>query len=171
MFPNQVGKTSKITKLGPQTQVDKKSEEPKPGPSKEVAQKCDAITNLFAERRQKMQEQKKENEVKVFEEKKEAKKEDTSNLSLKKVFTKNVHEYFSVVAEKGKMAEKLRKAAPYNFFLTTVTESPVTHNEPLSVTFMELLDPSLGDLESSVQINFMVDLGWLLAQYYFTGNE
>lgn len=33
----------------------------------------------------------------------------------------------------------------------------------------ELLDTSLGVIESSVQMNFMVDIGWLLGHYYFAG--
>lgn len=33
----------------------------------------------------------------------------------------------------------------------------------------EILDPSLGEIESSVQMNFMVDIGWLLGHYYFAG--
>lgn len=69
------------------------------------------------------------------------------------------------------MADKLKKAAPYNMFLTVITDSKPTHNEPLSITFQEIFDKSLGDLESSVQINFMVDIGWLMAHYYFAGNE
>lgn len=35
--------------------------------------------------------------------------------------------------------------------------------------FVEILDQSLGELESSVQINFMIDIGWLLGHYYFAG--
>lgn len=75
--------------------------------------------------------------------------------------------YLPVILLKGKMAEKLKNAAPYNMFLTTVTDSPSTHNDPLSITFQELLDSSLGEIESSVQFNFMVEIGWLLAQYTF----
>lgn len=81
----------------------------------------------------------------------------------------NISDYNPVVAPKGKMAEKLKAAHPYNYFLTVIPSSPATHSEPLSITFQELLDPSLGELESSVQINFMVELGWLLAQYHFAG--
>lgn len=77
------------------------------------------------------------------------------------------HHFLPVILPKGQMADKLKEAAPYNFFLTTVTAAPETHSDPLSVTFQELLDPSLGELESSVQFNFMVDVGWLLAQYAF----
>lgn len=47
---------------------------------------------------------------------------------------RNIHDYISVVLPKGNMAEKLKNAAPYNFFLTTITSSPATHHEPLSVT-------------------------------------
>lgn len=47
-------------------------------------------------------------------------------------------DYFKVVAPKGEMADKLAKAAPYNFFLTTIADSKPTHFEPLSITFLGL---------------------------------
>ncbi|CAG2062260.1 unnamed protein product [Timema podura] len=71
----------------------------------------------------------------------------------------------------GTMASKMKAAAPYHFFLTTIKGAEPTHSEPLSVTFSELLDPTLGDLVSSLQINFMVDLGWLMANYYIHGHS
>lgn len=83
--------------------------------------------------------------------------------------TVDIHKYIKVVLPKGKMAEKLRAAHPFNYFLTCIPSSPRTHTEPLSITFQEILDKSLGELESSVQINFMVEPGWLLGQYYFAG--
>lgn len=81
----------------------------------------------------------------------------------------DIHKYIKVVAPKGNMANKLKASHPFNFFLTCISSSPPTHNEPLSITFQEILDQSLGELECSVQINFMVDIGWLLGQYYFAG--
>lgn len=71
----------------------------------------------------------------------------------------------------GDVQAKLDAAAPYYFFLTSIKDSPQTHNEPLTITFTELLDGGLGELDSSLQINFMVELGWLLAQYFYTGNR
>lgn len=88
-----------------------------------------------------------------------------------KQIVKDIKDYVQVVAPKGQMADKLKKAAPYNMFLTVITDSKPTHNEPLSITFQEIFDKSLGELESSVQISFMVDVGWLMAHYYFAGNE
>lgn len=76
-----------------------------------------------------------------------------------------LRQFIPVVLPKGRMAAKLAAAAPYNIFLTTVTSAPATHSDPLSVTFLEILDPSLGELESSIQLNFTVDINWLLAQY------
>lgn len=64
------------------------------------------------------------------------------------------------------MAEKLKMAAQYKFCLTIITASKPTH-----VTAVELLDDSLGNLESSVHMNFIVDLGWLMAKYFFSGYE
>jgi tyrosyl-DNA phosphodiesterase 1 len=120
----------------------------------------------------------------------------TDNLSVlekKKLLHAKLKNYFKVVMPMGKMAEKLEKAAPYNFFLSSITDSKPTHSEHLSITFQgkqirlsswqvaikyfffsfrfvpEILDHSLGELESSVQINFMIDIGWLLGNYYFAG--
>lgn len=73
--------------------------------------------------------------------------------------------FIPVVLPLGQMAAKLKAAAPFNVFLTSVTSAPLTHSDPLSITFLEILDPSLGELESSVQLNFTVDINWLLAQY------
>jgi len=96
--------------------------------------------------------------------------QDTSNLAKKqKLMAKNIRDYIPVVVEKGGMAKKLERAAPYNMFLTAITDSKPTHSEPLSITLQEILDESLGEIESTVQINFMVDIGWLLGHYYFAG--
>ncbi|XP_034668387.1 probable tyrosyl-DNA phosphodiesterase [Drosophila subobscura] len=95
---------------------------------------------------------------------------DSSNLAKKqKLAERNIRDYIPVVVEKGGMAKKLERAAPYNMFLTAITDSKPTHQEPLTVTLQEILDESLGEIESSVQINFMVDIGWLLGHYYFAG--
>ena len=68
-------------------------------------------------------------------------------------------------------AFRLAETGPYNFFLTAVRDSPPTHTEFLSIRFHELLDPSMGDLDSSLQINFMVELDWLLEMYKVYGHE
>ncbi|XP_055535564.1 probable tyrosyl-DNA phosphodiesterase isoform X1 [Wyeomyia smithii] len=164
----------------------KNDEEPKT-PSSQSSSKTDinavktvetnsAVADLFAERREKM--------AKKFEEKKNVEtppasssqvihqaQTNTTGVSLKKVIPRNIHDYYPVVLPRGQMAKKLENAAPYNFFLTTITDAPITHKESLSITFQELLDSSLGELESSVQMNFMVDIGWLLGHYFFAGCE
>ncbi|KAF6200302.1 hypothetical protein GE061_006605 [Apolygus lucorum] len=70
---------------------------------------------------------------------------------------------------KNSITSKLEAAAPYNFFLTTITESKDTHHEKLSVSFIELIDPMLGELDGVLQMNFMVQLGWLLSQFHILG--
>lgn len=81
------------------------------------------------------------------------------------VIPPKLQEFFPLVLPRGQMSEKLRRAAPYNMFLTAVTASAQTHSQPSFITFLDLLDASLGELESSVQINFTVSIGWLFAQY------
>lgn len=89
-------------------------------------------------------------------------------LTINSSGTKN---FFPVQPQKGKMAQRLKDAAPYNFFLTTVTAAEETHSEPLSITFQDLLDDSLGELKASVQFSFEVDVDWLKAQYERSGNS
>lgn len=84
---------------------------------------------------------------------------------------RKIEDYIEVLYPKGEAIKKYEASAPYHFFLTAVTKCKETHKEGLSITMQEILDKSLGDLESSVQINFMVDVGWLLAHYYFAGHE
>lgn len=86
-------------------------------------------------------------------------------------FCPQIEDFVHVIRPKGESGKKLEASAPYNFFLTAITSSPATHNEDLTITLQEILDSSLGDLESSLQINFMVDVGWLLGHYYFAGHE
>ncbi|KAG8230462.1 hypothetical protein J437_LFUL009951 [Ladona fulva] len=70
----------------------------------------------------------------------------------------------------GGFLKKWEDSLPYNFFLTTIYSSPKTRSEGLSITFRDLLDESLGTIESSLQINFMVELDWVLSNYHRTGN-
>uniref|UniRef100_A0A182KD68 PLD phosphodiesterase domain-containing protein n=1 Tax=Anopheles christyi TaxID=43041 RepID=A0A182KD68_9DIPT len=72
---------------------------------------------------------------------------------------------------RGRMADKLAAAAPYNFFLSAITDSQPTHTDLLSVSFQELLDSSLGELECSLQIHFVIDINWPLEHYSSAGYE
>ncbi|XP_061725715.1 probable tyrosyl-DNA phosphodiesterase [Cydia pomonella] len=78
-------------------------------------------------------------------------------------------EYLTVVRPAGGMAAKHAASAPYHIFYTTIASAKETHSQPYSITFLEILDRSLGELQCSLQINFMVEPAWLLAQYYFAG--
>lgn len=63
------------------------------------------------------------------------------------------------------MAEKMIYNEPYNLFFTTIPESEKTLKQPNCITFTDLLCPSLGSLVRSLQINFMIDIEWLMKQY------
>jgi len=69
------------------------------------------------------------------------------------------------------MAEKLNANAPYNLFFTTIPDSPATLNQKNAITFTDLLCPSLGELKCSLQINFIIDIAWLMEQYEKKGQE
>nr|XP_023029940.1 probable tyrosyl-DNA phosphodiesterase [Leptinotarsa decemlineata] len=66
---------------------------------------------------------------------------------------------------KGTMMEKLERVSPYNLFFTTIIKASETLKQSNSITFTDLLCPSLGELKCSLQINFMIDIDWLLKQY------
>lgn len=89
-------------------------------------------------------------------------------------------------APPGSTLAKLEKAAPYNIFFTTIIKASETLTQPNAITFtgketfclfgltllcmyiffiLDLLCPSLGELKCSLQINFMIDIDWLLKQY------
>ncbi|KAJ8922814.1 hypothetical protein NQ315_007849 [Exocentrus adspersus] len=74
-------------------------------------------------------------------------------------------EIFKSRSKPGTMLENLERAAPYNFFFSTVNKAPETQTQPNAITFTDLLCPSLGELKRSLQINFMIDIDWLLKQY------
>ena len=64
------------------------------------------------------------------------------------------------------IADKIDKS-DCHYFLSAIEGIPETKKQQFSLSFSDILDPSLGALESSVQFNFMVELGWLLAQYCY----
>ncbi|KAI4455409.1 tyrosyl-dna phosphodiesterase 1 [Holotrichia oblita] len=67
------------------------------------------------------------------------------------------------------MASKLEKNAPYNIFFTQVPKAIETMNQDNTITFTDLLCPSLGELQASLQFNFMIDVMWLIEQYQARG--
>ncbi|CAG9574040.1 unnamed protein product [Danaus chrysippus] len=83
--------------------------------------------------------------------------------------TRDPRSFLDVVVTPGGMLSKHAAAAPYYVFYTTIKDSKNTHEQKYSITLLEILDSSLGELKCSLQINFMVDAGWLLAHYYFAG--
>ena len=69
------------------------------------------------------------------------------------------------VVEPGEFAYKHAISSPYHIFFTRVEQVKATYNQPLTITFPELLDKSLGEIEESLHLNFMIDIGWLTLQY------
>ncbi|XP_025200386.1 probable tyrosyl-DNA phosphodiesterase [Melanaphis sacchari] len=72
---------------------------------------------------------------------------------------------------KGTVDKKLEKSEPFRIFMSPIECDPGTHTEELTLSFPELLDQSLGDLTESLHINFMVELGWFLAQHFITDQK
>ena len=69
------------------------------------------------------------------------------------------------------LVQKLEAAKPYNLFLTKVKGIKSTHNDKNSLFLTDLLHSCHGDLQKTVQINFLVDYEWLKMCYEATGNE
>eukprot|EP00088_Acartia_fossae_P012403 TRINITY_DN16392_c0_g1_i6.p1 TRINITY_DN16392_c0_g1~~TRINITY_DN16392_c0_g1_i6.p1 ORF type:complete len:592 (+),score=114.72 TRINITY_DN16392_c0_g1_i6:30-1778(+) len=72
---------------------------------------------------------------------------------------------------KSKVLQKIEDSAPFYYFLNKVKDNPDTHKSSHSIYMTDLLHPSLGNLKSSLQINFMVELDWLLMNYEVTKNS
>lgn len=62
------------------------------------------------------------------------------------------------------MAQRLEKAAPYYLFMNKIPHVPEPKGSN-SITFQDILDPSLGELESSCHLTFTLDLQWLIDEY------
>nr|XP_033337495.1 probable tyrosyl-DNA phosphodiesterase [Megalopta genalis] len=75
------------------------------------------------------------------------------------------------VVEPGNFALKYALSAPYHLFFSRIQNSKETYDQQCSITFPEILDISLGEITSSLQINFMVDVGWLCLQYLLAGQR
>ncbi|XP_022901659.2 probable tyrosyl-DNA phosphodiesterase [Onthophagus taurus] len=63
------------------------------------------------------------------------------------------------------MATKLENNRPYNIFFSSINQIPETLQQRNSITFSDLLCPSLGELKCSLQINFLIDIPWIIDQY------
>ena len=99
-----------------------------------------------------------------------------SQNSPEKKYSKkdNVSENQSIPTTKifhNDVKQKLIRMSPMNLFFNKVKSSPQTHKDKRSLFFMDLLHPSLGNLESSLQINFMVEYDWLMMNYQVTKND
>lgn len=69
---------------------------------------------------------------------------------------------------KGEALEKIAKSKPYNILENTLIHEEADQRN--SLTFLELLDESLGKLESSIIFSKEVNLQWLLLNYSLTKN-
>ncbi|XP_015371889.1 PREDICTED: probable tyrosyl-DNA phosphodiesterase, partial [Diuraphis noxia] len=72
---------------------------------------------------------------------------------------------------KGTVDKKLERSEPYRIFTSPISCDSKTHTEESTLSFPELLDKSLGELSESLHLNFMVEIGWLVAQYAITGQR
>ncbi|XP_042224593.1 tyrosyl-DNA phosphodiesterase 1-like isoform X2 [Homarus americanus] len=60
---------------------------------------------------------------------------------------------------------RLSASEPFNFFLNKTFSIKETQEDPLALVFPDLLNPQLGELVESAQLNFMVDLEFLMENY------
>lgn len=75
----------------------------------------------------------------------------------------------SIICSSDTMASKLEKASPYSIFFIKVPKAVETMTQKNTITFTDLLCPSLGQLKFSLQLNFMIDIMWLMEQYQARG--
>ncbi|XP_066587696.1 probable tyrosyl-DNA phosphodiesterase [Prorops nasuta] len=96
---------------------------------------------------------------------------DRKELRKKAIFQMRSHGMKFSVIEPGGFALKFALSAPYHFFLTTVEKSKETYEQKNSVALHEILDESLGEIEKSLHINFMIDVGYLCSQYLLAAQK
>lgn len=99
-----------------------------------------------------------------------------SQLELKEQSRKNDGVHISIGEDLNRsysnnVSRKLELRSPMNLFFTKVKDSLETHKDEKSLHITDLFHPSLGSLESSLQINFMVEYEWLMMNYELTNNE
>lgn len=64
------------------------------------------------------------------------------------------------------MDKILENSKPYNMFVTKIQDAEVEHAKNLqSITFEDIFDKSLGEIQETLQINFVVDFKWLMNKY------
>ncbi|XP_033125892.1 tyrosyl-DNA phosphodiesterase 1-like isoform X2 [Anneissia japonica] len=90
---------------------------------------------------------------------KKRKKDDVEQGESSKKRKKEVNDKHSTVLD------VIDAATPLSFFMTKVTGIASKYNNT-AVHISELLSPAMGDLEASVQFNYMHDIPWLMQQYH-----
>ncbi|ODM92706.1 putative tyrosyl-DNA phosphodiesterase [Orchesella cincta] len=120
-----------------------------------------SIGNLSDERRRKYLEQKEKIQSAVVKTR-ESRNEDLNQPAIKPLDSKrNVRN----------MAQKWESSCPFNVFLTKVRDIPVEVEGVLSASFVDLFDPSLGEVKALCHINFMVEANWFFDQTIRAGLE
>ncbi|XP_015593226.1 probable tyrosyl-DNA phosphodiesterase [Cephus cinctus] len=92
-------------------------------------------------------------------------------LREKTISMMKAHGHKISVAKVGEFGMKFALAAPYHFFLTRVEKCHATYDQTNSISFPEILDISLGEIQSSLQLSFVVDVGWLCLQYLLAAQK
>ncbi|KAL3266588.1 hypothetical protein HHI36_010752 [Cryptolaemus montrouzieri] len=96
----------------------------------------------------------------------ENKKKNFSEKKVKTTIYQSVkHEQATSLSGENNMLKKWLCNSPYFIFYTTIPKSPDTLKQKNGITFTDLLCPSLGKLKCTLQINFMIDIMWLMEQY------
>lgn len=64
------------------------------------------------------------------------------------------------------MDKTLENSKPFNLFVTKIQDSDTElPSNSQSIEFTDIFDSSLGEVKSTLQINFVVDFKWLMNQY------
>lgn len=139
------------------------------GKSEEGVQECTQSTNKSVENNQGPSSLKGASIIEVFE----ASNSSKSRSAVREKAIKMLRQQgFDVsVVEPGNFAMKYALSAPYHVFFSRVEKSKATYEQERSITLPEILDTSLGEIVCSLQINFMVDVGWLCLQYLLAGQR
>lgn len=92
---------------------------------------------------------------------------DTGSESQKKRPKKSASNETSkkVTSSRLPFPARLAGSQPFSLFLNKSYTIEETHEDPLTLVFPDLLNPQLGEIVESAQLNFMVDLEFLMTNY------
>ncbi|XP_050707432.1 probable tyrosyl-DNA phosphodiesterase [Eriocheir sinensis] len=119
--------------------------------------------DFAVERRGEKEAERRKGEKREAERRKGEKREGERREEQPKKIQKSDHK--DAINPRAPFRERVSASAPFRLFLNKCYSVPATQTDPLTLVLPDLLSADLGDLVESAQLNFMVDLEFLMGFY------